>query len=732
MKVLVLGFGNATGRFNPPSTHCENFISRNMGEYEIITFGYNEGVDVIIHPEDDFKTVLEQLPQGWMPDYCLLWLAEWNLLPRGIECAPFPTVAWLPDWDYNVPYTKTCAESVDLIISHGEPDSKAIRTFTGINNAVAFHAVGVMQEYFAVTPKKIKDRKFDVLYTTWIDDAIQPGRSAWICKLCSLSDRYTIHIDKNLNYPEYIALLRDSKLVLSYNRHGSIAVRVADAGAQGAVVLDPGEEIKQYFTPNEEYIPITVNDFAEQIERYLKNEKTLQKMADKFYKKVTENYEAGKRFIEMLRFAEKCLKNKISERRFNLYTEGDKCMRRGENYYYAYFSGAPGVFFSNPGSRLLKLSAEEFKKALAIKSAPRCLMNLAMVKSAFDFLFHKEEILKNKAKEIIPLFEKIISLYPSYAMAYFHMGIVHFRVGNYQEALHTFSEALRIIKNECSDFDSWCLQSREYNLFNSLLRSPLNANLISLCGGQDENAEMNIRKLYQSIILYLIATIEEENRSIHKGLKACLESYNLYSESGVIAWKAAGLLANLSFKDESILLYKRAINLLPLSVDLRIEYIKLLYAYEKDNELVQELKDAFKITKTVIALREKAKELKTLFASFKRFNSDSCYSQYDTKELLLDSWVETLFFCLRANPKDINLVLRIVEIWNELGKTDKVVELMDNYTANYFNKYDLDHAVQARLADIYDNLTKRVDTDSKIFVEKLSELKNCFAATPRT
>jgi hypothetical protein len=187
------------------------FYKSQYGGVRNYNFGYNEGVDIVIHLEDDFKTVLERLPQGWMPDYCLLWLAEWNLLPRGIEYAPFPTVAWLPDWDYNIPYTRMYAESVDLIISHGEPDSKAVRAFTGLDNAVAFHAVGVMQEYFADTPKIIKDRKYDILYTTWIDDAIQPGRSEWICRLCSLSDRYTVHIDKNLKYPEYIALC-DSNL----------------------------------------------------------------------------------------------------------------------------------------------------------------------------------------------------------------------------------------------------------------------------------------------------------------------------------------------------------------------------------------------------------------------------------------------------------------------------------------------------------------------------------------
>ena len=170
-------------------------------------------------------------------------------------------------------------------------------------------------------------------------------------------------------------------------------------------------------------------------------------------------------------------------------------------------------------------------------------------------------------------------------------------------------------------------------------------------------------------------------------------------------------------------MYKRAINLLPLSVDLRIGYIKLLYVYEKDDELVNELKGALSITKTVVALREKSNELKALFADFERFHTNTCYSQYDAKELTLNSWVETLFLSLRANPEDTNLVLRIIEIWHELGRIDKAVELLEDYSVNYFKKCDLDNSVRVRLEDIYGRFTKRGDRDNNLFMERLAGLK---------
>jgi hypothetical protein len=98
--------------------------------------------------------------------------------------------------------------------------------------------------------------------------------------------------------------------------------------------------------------------------------------------------------------------------------------------------------------------------------------------------------------------------------------------------------------------------------------------------------------------------------------------------------------------------------------------------------------------------------------------------------LTLNSWVETLFLSLRANPEDTNLVLRIIEIWHELGRIDKAVELMEDYTVNYFKKCDLDNSVRVRLEDIYGRFTKRGDRDNNLFMERLAGLKSVTKQTP--
>lgn len=97
MRVLLLGLGNAPPRFHFASIHCENYLERNTEGHEIITFGYNEGVDIQINTDDGFEKVVQNLPHGWIPDCCILWEVDWNLLPKGIENAlslqlPYPGI----------------------------------------------------------------------------------------------------------------------------------------------------------------------------------------------------------------------------------------------------------------------------------------------------------------------------------------------------------------------------------------------------------------------------------------------------------------------------------------------------------------------------------------------------------------------------------------------------------------------------------------------------------------
>ncbi len=721
MKILLLGFGNASGRYQPPSTHCENYITRYMGEHEIITFGYNEGVDIIIEPDDDFEKVVAALPEGWVPDICLLWLLEWNLLPRGIELAPFRTCACMFDWDYDTPNSRACMESVDLLIVTGDYDKETVELI-GANNAEAFYFAGAMREYVNPHPKRISDRKYDILYTTWIDDSLQPGRSDWISKLSLLSEKYRVHIDSHLPYPEYLALLNDSKLVMSYNRHGSMAVRVTDAGSQGTVVLDSGEGTKKHFIPDEEYIQMSHDNFAAQIDTYLGDEEALQNMSDRFHEKVENTFEARTRFLELLELAQSKLKGKTGERKFNSLREEEKYIRRGEMYYYSHFAGAPGVFFLSAGSKLLESSIECFSKAIEINPSPRALVNHAVATAAYHFAFRKDNVMEDRGRKLISLIEDIITEHPTYAMAYFNLGILHFRTGNLSEAVHVFKKADEIFERADSVIDVWCLQNRDFDIYNELLRSRVNGNIILAARGDEMNARDNMRNMCRAVMTYLIALIQEESGNVCESLDTLMNARCLYPESGVIARRTARITAYLGLKEESLNLYKQAICLCPVDSSLRIEYIQLLYLYKNDKALMNEIKDALKIMRSVTTAKEYSIKLKERLAAFTRFNPDLTYAFDSFNESLLNSWIEILFDHLRKNPENLNCLLRIIQIWDELGRTDKILEITEDYVSHFSDDINADENSRKCFQDILSYLKEINQTDNSLLEDKYEEV----------
>jgi len=690
-----------------------------------MTFGYNEGVDIRIKTDDDFEEVIKALPKGWVPDFCILWWAEWNLLPRGIENAPFPTISCVGDWDYDIPYAKAIVESTDVAIAGSEFDKKALYAI-GANRVESYYFMGVMKEFFDGNRKNIRERKYDIFYTSGTTDVEHPDRSKWIIELCSLCDKYNILISSPItSYKEYMSLLGNSKLVLTHVRRGLMSGRVLEAGAQGTVSLDTGVGIKRHFVQHQEFIPVTEDSLYEMTRQYLENESLLQDMSEKIYAKVNETFESRKRFVELMRFVDGLEKNKKPVRKSKDLSEEQKCVRRGEVYYYTFFRGVPsGHYITNQDTRkFLQLSIEEFKNAVAIKATERSMLNLAVAKASFGFLFEKFKMTKEKGKEVISILEKIVAVNPSYAMAYFNLGLVHLRVNNLKEALASFMKALEVFRDKNGHIDLFCLHNRDSDLFNLILRKPLNENLLLLYMNRESNAFENIRDLYQAAMQYYICLIEEENGKIYNSLDAILESHNLYPDSGVIARKAAKLSAIVGLEETSLVIYRKAINLLPLDIDLRIEYMHLLYLYQKDEEVINELKESVKITKTVSGLREKTRALKEITESFGRLNANSCYSHDVCEEKVANGLIEPLYVCLRKDPKNIKVVLRIIGIWNGLGRIDKIVEIIEDFIDSNIEEGSLDYRIFPSIRDVYYRVLSLLEEKTVDCCQRLGKLK---------
>lgn len=719
MKILVLGLGNAPPRFHFASTHCENYLEKHMEGHEIITFGYNEGVDIQISPEDDFTVVIEKLPHNWIPDCCILWEVDWNLLPRGIENSPFPTVAIPFDWDYDIPLSKACIELTDFTIASGDFEQKALLALTTEDKIKKYYAGGIMEKYFAENPKRIKDRKHDIFYTMGVSHMEHLDRVKWILRLTNFSDKYKIKIGiHQSDYDGYINVLRDSKLVLSHHRFGSMSGRILDAGAQGTVTIETGTEAAKHFIPNKEFIPVNEENFGEQIDKYLDNEPLLQELSDNIYSKVTKEFESKKRFIQLLDFLQNLFKSRKSTKKASTPVDEKKHTSRGEIYFYSFFR-TTNYFIRKDSGKLLDLSIDEFKKAASIDPSPITMTNLAIAMMVYGFSSRRKEKLQDIIQKVIAILEQVISSHPSYAMAYFNLGLLHMRMNNYRKALDVFSAALKLFKDKKSHIDPWCLHNRDLDIFNNLLRNSLNSYLLLLCKGSEDSVCEKIRNLYTAVTLSLIALIEEENGNIDKVLEAILEAQKLYPESGLIAVNAARKLCLLGHYEESIKMYENTISLLPMHVDHRMEYIMLLYACRMDLKANAAIEEAIKITKSVSMLKDKTATLNKL--------RDDCARPYHSynycKEKLLNGSIKSLYGYLEKNPKNLTILTRITEIWRELGRLDKILDILENYMLNDTSML-MDDKVRSQIKDIYEKYQLASEQQNKILLEKLNNFKN--------
>ncbi|MBI5409052.1 MAG: tetratricopeptide repeat protein [Nitrospirae bacterium] len=722
MKVLLLGIGDSPIKSKFKSNHCDNFISRHMAGHEIITFGYNDGVDVKIDVNDDFSEVLKKLPDGWKPDVCILWEIEWSLVPKGMEAAPFPTVALLADWDYDVPFSKACMEATDFAVAISEFERNALRAIGG-GKVYAFHYVGIMEEFISRSPRPMRDRKYDILYTTFIDDVMHPDRSQWILRLCSLSDKYKVLIETHLpGYKDYIELLGQAKLALSHHRYGSMSGRVLEAGGQGAVVIETGNDAGRYFLPEKEIVFAGDENLSAKLEQRLNDMTSLQETSDAIHLKVSGEFDSQKRFLAFLNFIDRHVKQSTPAKAKKDCSEYEELMRRGELYYYSHFRNSQNSFIVDANDKLLLSAVGCFEKAAAVKPTPETMTAAAISKAAHGFLYEPDRMAQEDGGEAVSLLKNIISSYPSYVMAHYNLGLIYMRVGKFTEALSHFKAVLELFGDRKSVLDTWCLHNRDFDLSNVIIRKPLNQNLLLFCKGEKNKALENIRSLYRGATLYFISLIENRMGRIYKSLDAIVEAYNLYPGSGFIVRHAAQKLALLGFKEESLKLYREAVNLLPLEVNHRIEYIKILYLYKMDGELRDELRNVLKIANTISHFREKTSELRNVMEQLSGNGKNTGCSHDPVKEIMINNYVEQLYGYLRKEPADLRVVIRIAELWNELGRVDKSLEIVEDYVRK--NGETLSGEEVLVVKDVYNSIVQASADRDKFCEEKMSMLEN--------
>lgn len=235
-------------------------------------------------PNDNFTSLLEQLPTNWEPDV-VIWfdiVRMAGLIP-GIENCPYPLIGVISDWVMNIPNAMQYIQLFDYILS----DQMFISLLKqqGIQSCSYSFA---MSFYPNVHQQLETERIYDLTFIGTVNSVVRPERSRYLKRLSILSSRYQLLFTDNAYGQEYVKLLNQSKIVFNYSEFHTMNPRVYESSACGALLFieEDNLDIAHYFKDREHCIYYNEENLEELIDYYLTHEDERQLIASNGCKRI--------------------------------------------------------------------------------------------------------------------------------------------------------------------------------------------------------------------------------------------------------------------------------------------------------------------------------------------------------------------------------------------------------------------------------------------------------------
>lgn len=439
MKILLQG-GNFKNSFNP-QIYFGHIVEKGIPGHEVITLGLHERDQIKWAPEEPFEAILDRLPKGWLPDVYLCQGAEYHLIPRGIEEAPFSIAATVIDYDYHVTSALRFARLFDLIVTYGEA---ARKDFEGMGAARVISVPdwsGFLPEMFPYPPGPYGERAIDISFAGHIDDINHGDRSRLLFRLAQLPERVKVRIETYLPPEEYGRRLADSRVVFTYHRRGEIQSRLLDAMANGAVGLCPeGGEIGRFFEDRDrpEYFAYTDDRLEEQILSWLDDQIQGGRAAERGRRKAFQEYDS--------RTALKRLFDAVEREMVNLRPSFARPLAGETEVYYPIKS----IYSDNALAdwhRWLDGSAARLEAMVASDRSPYLRNELAVCLLALAAGSRDRSESLQRINRAIGVLKECLELHPDYTMAAFNLAWIYTLSGKEEAAITTFRYAAALLES---------------------------------------------------------------------------------------------------------------------------------------------------------------------------------------------------------------------------------------------------------------------------------------------
>jgi GT2 family glycosyltransferase/tetratricopeptide (TPR) repeat protein len=256
-------FGPVTAAFADQNLHTPRLAG------DCLAFNHAGDADLVVRPGDSWEEVCSRLPDGWRPDFVVLYLA-YTTIPDSLWSAPVPLVGLAADWNLQFHRFRTL-NRCDLLLS----DTPGVEVLTrpGLTQARPANLFGLERAFLEEAPAE-EARDIDVLFVGNLQPAVQRRRLAWLGRLARLRERHKVVIATGVFGEDYRRLLRRARIVFNQSIRGECNRRAFEATACGALLFQEADncEIADYFEDRRECVLYRDDDLEALLEHYLTHE----------------------------------------------------------------------------------------------------------------------------------------------------------------------------------------------------------------------------------------------------------------------------------------------------------------------------------------------------------------------------------------------------------------------------------------------------------------------------
>lgn len=252
----------------------DGYALDNLGEArasgECKVFAPSGRPDVLVRHGDAWEDVLARLPDGWGPDFLVLFLA-YRTIPPALWEAPLPRIGLAADWDVLWHRYRHAIPRCDLVFT----DARGVRLLrrAGATNGEHGNLFGCARPFLDDRPPA--ERDIDVLYVGSLHPAHKRERLPWLGRVVrALGDDWNVVVRTDVDRVEYLELLRRARIVFNRSIRGECNLRTFETVAAGGLLFQEAEneEVRRYLRPADECVLYTGATVEPLLRRYLADE----------------------------------------------------------------------------------------------------------------------------------------------------------------------------------------------------------------------------------------------------------------------------------------------------------------------------------------------------------------------------------------------------------------------------------------------------------------------------